>query len=114
MVRHGRETIHTIPLIARDHMRVTPRAALITPVLRRNEPLHVGATIAAHPRRPGVAEHMEGDEAQAERWRLPAGRAALRAGQPAGGHRRAQQHMLEVAALVELEQALALVVCKVL
>src|SRR4051794_22427031 len=95
-------------------MRGAHRAARIAPVAGLRETLHVRATIAAHPRRPGVAEGVEADERQRVLRRLPAGRPALRAGQAKEGELRAQQQMLEVSAVIVLEQPLALVVLKVL
>ena len=45
-------------------MGVTGRASLISPVLGGDEPLSIEAGIAAHPRRPGMAERVEVDPCQ--------------------------------------------------
>src|SRR5258708_6900296 len=53
---HG---VHAIPFVARRGVRVARRRSGIPPSSGRDKPLDVGATIAAHPRRPCVAERVK-------------------------------------------------------
>lgn len=91
-------------------MRVAPGAALIAPVAGLDQPLDVSATIAAHPRRLGLAEGVKAYECQPVIRLAPALRAALGARQAERSQLGAGQEMLEVAAVLELEQAVTGVV----